>query len=167
MRNPLRYMPLVCLLVPSLALCAQSRNPYDLELENLRSEWSFASKLEKLVVLDRALRLRDYVDDRSQVQQFLENVRHSPAETDLVRNEAAAYIDDLRAFKVPLQPRAQHWSAVEGSRQRVLSEARAGAEKGADYALLAELEHASGAAEAADHMLQAAGLDPTAQRWLR
>ena len=31
MRNLLRYMPLVCLLVPSLALCAQSRNPYDLE----------------------------------------------------------------------------------------------------------------------------------------
>jgi hypothetical protein len=156
MRNLLRYMPLVCLLVPSLALCAQSRNPYDLELENLRLQWTSASKLEKLVVLEHALGLRDYVDDRTQVQQFLESVRQSAAENDLVRNEAAAYIDDLRAFKVPLQPHAQHWYAVDGSRQRVLSEARAVAEKGTGYAILAELEHASGVSEAADHMLQAA-----------
>lgn len=167
MRNLLRYMPLVCLLVPSLALCAQSRNPYDHELENLRSHWSFASKLEKLILLDHGLGLRDYVDDRTQVQQFFESVRQSAAENDLVRNEAAAYIDDLRAFQVPLQPRAQHWYAIDGVRPRVLSEARDSAEKGADYAILAELEHTSGAPEAADHMLQAAGIDPTAQHWLR
>jgi len=167
MRNLLRYMPLVCLLVPSLALCAQSRNPYDLEFENLRSQWTSASKLGKLVLLERTLALRDYIDDRAQLQQFLESVSLSAAENDLVRNEAAAYIDDLRAFKVPLQPRAQHWCAGDGTRQRVLLEARASAEKGADYAVLAELEHASGAPEAADHMLQAAGIDPTAQRWLR
>jgi transglutaminase-like putative cysteine protease len=167
MRNLLRYMPLVCLLVPSLALSAQSRNPYDLDLENLRSTWASASRLEKLVLLERALGLRDYVDDRAQIQQFFQSVRQSAAENDLVRSEAAAYIDDLRAFKMPLQPRAQHWYAVEGLRQRVLSEARASAEKDAAYAVLAELEHASGAAEAADHMLQAAGIDPTAQCWLR
>ncbi|HEY2113506.1 MAG TPA: DUF3857 domain-containing protein [Candidatus Angelobacter sp.] len=167
MRNLLRYMPLVCLLVPSLALCAQSRNPYDLELENLRSKWSSAGKLEKLVLLHHGLGLRDYVDDRTQVQQFLESLRQSAAENDLLRNEAAACIDDLRAFKGPLQPRAQHWYAMDGTRQRVLSEARATLENGADYAVLAELEHASGAPEAADHMLQAAGIDPTAQRWLR
>jgi hypothetical protein len=59
MRNLLRYMPLVCLLVPSLALCAQSRNPYDLDLENLRSQWSSASKLEKLVLLRHGLGLRE------------------------------------------------------------------------------------------------------------
>jgi len=167
MRNLLRYMPLVCLLVPSLALSAQSRNPYDLDLENLRSKWASASKLEKLVLLERALGLRDYVDDRAQIQQFFQSVRQSAAENDLVRSEAAAYIDDLRAFKMPLQPRAQHWYAVEGLRQRVLSEARASADKDAAYAVLAELEHTSGAAEAADHMLQAAGIDPTAQCWLR
>jgi transglutaminase-like putative cysteine protease len=167
MRNLLRYMPLVCLLVPSLALCAQSRNPYDLDLENLRSKWISASKLEKLVLLERALGLRDYVDDRAQVQQFFEGVRQSAAENDLVRSEAAAYIDDLRAFKIPLQPRAQHWYAVEASRQFVLSEARASAEKDPAYAITAELEHASGAPEAADHMSHAAGIDPTAQHWLR
>jgi len=167
MRNLLRYMPLVCLLVPSLALSAQSRNPYDLDLENLRSKWASASKLEKLVLLERALGLRDYVDDRAQIQQFFQSVRQSAAENDLVRSEAAAYIDDLRAFKMPLQPRAQHWYAVEGLRQRVLSEARASADKDAAYAVLSELEHTTGAAEAADHMLQAAGIDPTAQCWLR
>jgi len=167
MRNLLRYMPLVCLLVPSLALSAQSRNPYDLDLENLRSKWASASKLEKLVLLERTLGLRDYVDDRAQIQQFFQSVRQSAAENDLVRSEAAAYIDDLRAFKMPLQPRAQHWYAVEALRQRVLSEARASADKDAAYAVLAELEHTSGAAEAADHMLQAAGIDPTAQCWLR
>jgi len=167
MRNLLRYMPLVCLLVPSLALSAQSRNPYDLDLENLRSKWASASKLEKLVLLERTLGLRDYVDDRAQIQQFFQSVRQSAAENDLVRSEAAAYIDDLRAFKMPLQPRAQHWYAVEGLRQRVLSEARASADKDAAYAVLSELEHTSGAAEAADHMLQAAGIDPTAQCWLR
>ena len=124
MRNLLRHMPLVCLLVSSLALNAQSRNPYDLELENLRSQWPSAGKLEKLVLLDHVRRLRDFADDRRQVQLFLENVHQSAAENDLVRNEAAAYIDDLRAFKVPAQPQAQHWYAVDESRQRVLAEAR-------------------------------------------
>ncbi len=167
MRNLLRQMPLVCLLVSSLALCAQSRNPYDLELENLRSQWPSAGKLEKLALLDHVRRLRDFADDRRQVQLFLENVRHSAGEDELVRNEAAAYIDDLRAFKVPAQPQAQHWYAAEESRRRVLAEARTVADNAVSYETLAELEHLSGSTEAADHMLQAAGMDPTATRWLR
>jgi len=167
MRNLLRHMPLVCLLVSSLALCAQSRNPYDLELENLRSQWSTAGKLEKLALLDHVRRLRDFVDDRRQVQFFLENVGQSAAENDLVRNEAAAYIDDLCAFKVPAQHQAQHWYATEESRQRILAEARTAAGTGESDEILAELEHLSASPEAADHMLQAAGLDPTATRWLR
>jgi cellulose synthase operon protein C len=167
MRNLLRHMPLVCLLVSSLALCAQSRNPYDLELENLRSQWPLASKLGKLALLDHVRRLRDFADDRRQIQLFLENARQSSAENDLVRNEATAYIDDLRAFKVTTQPQAQHWYATDESRRRVLAEARATAGTGAAYEILAELEHLSGSPEAADHMLQAAGMDPTATRWLR
>src|SRR5437899_771532 len=167
MRNLLRYMPLVCLLVPSLALVAQPRNPYDLELENLRTQWTSAGKLEKLALLDQARRLRDYADDRSQVQLVLENVRQAAAEDALVRNEAAAYLDDLRAFNAPAQPRAQHWYAVDETRRRVLTEARTNPVKGTDFAILAELEHLSGAPDAADHMLQAARLEPTAARWLR
>ena len=167
MRNLLRYMPLVCLLLPALAIGAQPRNPYDSELQNLLSQWTSANKPEKLALLDQVRGLRDFADDRSQVQLFLESVRHSTAENDLVRNEAAACLDDLRAFKVPLQPRAQHWYAMPEPRQRVLAEAHNGAEKAAEYAILAELEHLSGAPDAADHMLQAARLEPTAQRWLR
>ncbi|HEY2233290.1 MAG TPA: DUF3857 domain-containing protein [Candidatus Angelobacter sp.] len=167
MRNLLRHMPLVCLLVSSLALCAQSRNSYDLELDNLRSQWPSAGKLEKLALLDHARRLRDFVDDRNQVQLFLENVHQSATENGVVRNEAAAYIDDLRAFKVPTQPRAQHWYAADESRPRVLAEARTSTVTGASYEILAELEHLAGSPEAADHMLQAAELEPTANRWLR
>jgi transglutaminase-like putative cysteine protease len=167
MHNLLRHMPLVCLLAPSLALCAQPRNPYDLELQTLRSQWASAAKLEKLVLLDQVRRLRDYADDRSQVQLFLEGVRQSAAENDLVRTEATAYLDDLRAFKVPTQPRAQHWYAVDEPRQRVLSEAQKSTEKGVDWAILAELEHLYGVPEAADHMLHAARLEPTAAHWLR
>ncbi|HEX3155957.1 MAG TPA: DUF3857 domain-containing protein, partial [Candidatus Angelobacter sp.] len=167
MRNLLRQMPLVCLLVSSLAVNAQSRNPYDLELENLRSQWPSAGKLEKLAILDHVRRLRDFVDDRRQIQLLLENVQQSSAENDLVRNEAAAYIDDFRAFKVPTQPQAQHWYAADESRRRILAEARTAAVTGASHEILAELEHFSGSAEAADHMLQAAELEPTATRWLR
>jgi transglutaminase-like putative cysteine protease/predicted Zn-dependent protease len=167
MRNLLRQMPLVCLLVSSLALSAQSRNPYDLELENLRSQWPAAGKLEKLGLLDHVRRLRDFADDRHQAQLFLENIRQSAAEDALVKNEAAAYVDDLRAFKVPAQPQAQHWYAAIESRQRVLAEARNVAGNAVSYEILAELEHMAGSAEAAGHMLQAAGTDPTATRWLR
>jgi cellulose synthase operon protein C len=167
MRNLLRHMPLVCLLVSSLALGAQSRNPYDLELDNVRSQWPSAGKLEKLALLDHVRRLRDFVDDRRQVQLFFENVRQSVAENDLVHNEAAAYIADLSAFKVPTQPQVQHWYANEESSRRVLTEARTAAGSGTSYEILAELEHLSASGEAADHMLQAAGLDPMAMRWLR
>ncbi|HEY2116030.1 MAG TPA: tetratricopeptide repeat protein, partial [Candidatus Angelobacter sp.] len=167
MRNLLRHMPLVCLLVLSLALNAQSRNPYDLELENIQSQWPSAGKLEKLTLLDHVRRLRDFADDRRQVQIFFENVRQSAAENNLVKNEAAAYIDDLRAFKAPAQHQAQHWYATEESRRPILAEARKSAATGASYETLAELEHMSGSPEAADHMLQAAALDPTATRWLR
>jgi transglutaminase-like putative cysteine protease/thioredoxin-like negative regulator of GroEL len=167
MRNLLRHMPLVCLLVPTLALCAQPRNPYDLEFETLRSQWSVAGKQEKLALLDHIRRLRDFADNRHQVQLFLESVRQSAAENDPIKNEAAAYIDDLRAFKSPTQPRAQHWYAMEDSRRHILAEARSAAETGASYAVLAELENLSGAPDAADHMFQAASLEPTAARWLR
>ena len=167
MRNLLRHMPLVCLLVSSLALYAQPRNPYDLELENLRSQWPSAGKLEKLALLDHVRRLRDFADNRSQVQIFLENVRQNSAENDIVRNEAAAYVDDLRAFKVPSQPRAQHWYTLDEPRRSILAEARTAAGTGASYATLAELEHLSVAPEAAGDMLQAASLEPTASLWLR
>jgi len=124
MRNVLRYMPLVCLLASTLTLNAQPRNPYDLELQNLRAQWTSASHLQKLVFLAQISHLRDFVDDRSQVTAALENIRQSRTEDDLIKNEAAAYLDDLRAFSTPLQPRARHWFAVETERKNVLTEAQ-------------------------------------------
>src|ERR1051326_2818823 len=167
MRNLLRHMPLVCLLVPCLALQAQSRNPYDLELTRLQAKWSAAGKLEKLVLFDRILHLRDFVDDRSRVQQFLENIRQSPAEDALVKTEAAASLADRRGFTLASHPRTQHWYATAESRKRVLAKARQAINSGsaADLQLLAEFEHLAGATEATDRIFQAAQLEPTAMRW--
>jgi transglutaminase-like putative cysteine protease len=169
MRNPLRYMPLVCLLAPCLALQAQSRNPYDLELTRLQTQWSSAGKLEKLVLVDRILHLRDFVDDRGRAQQFLAAIRESSAEDASIRSEAAASLDDLRAFSLASQPRTQHWYADGESRKRVLAEANRAviSTSAADFQLLAELEHMAGATEASDHMFQAARLEPSAARWQR
>jgi cellulose synthase operon protein C len=168
MRN-LRHMALVCLLVPCLALCAQSRNPYDLQFHKLQAEWSSCDKLEKLVLLSEIERLRDYVDDRASIQQALEAVRHSSTEDALIKTEAAASLDDLRKFIFPSQPRTQHWYAVREIRDQVLAEAQLAAASGKapDLASFAELEHLAGVPEAADHMLQAAQLAPTVTRWQR
>lgn len=165
----LRHMPLVCLLAPCLALYAQPRNPYDLELQHLQTEWSSASKLEKLVLLDGIEHLRDYVNERNQVQSALNTIRQSNTEDPLVKIEAAACLDDLRTFRLPSQPRTQHWYADPESRKRVLAEAKhsAGSDKPSDLEILAQLEYLTGGGEAGDHMLQAARLAPTAQRWLR
>jgi transglutaminase-like putative cysteine protease/predicted Zn-dependent protease len=166
----LRHMPLVCLLTPCLALCAQARNPYDSELELLlQSRWGPAGTLEKLALLDRIQHLRDYVNDRTRIQSALEAVRQSTGEDPLIRTEAAACLDDLRAFRLPSQPRTQHWYAEPESRKRVLADADKNAAWGDAPALetLAELEHLAGAPEAGDHMLQAAQLAPTTTRWRR
>jgi transglutaminase-like putative cysteine protease/Flp pilus assembly protein TadD len=169
MKNLLRHMPLVCLLALCPALHAQSRNPYDLEFNRLQGRWSAADVSEKLVLLDRILHLRDYVDDRASIQQFLETVRQSPAETASIKNEAAAALDDLRAFILSSQPRTQHWYTEEKSRRQVLAEANqiADSSNAAGLQLLAELEHLAGVTEAADHMFRAAQLQPNAVRWLR
>jgi transglutaminase-like putative cysteine protease len=165
----LRHMPLVCLLAPCLALYAQPRNPYDLELQHLQTDWASAGKLEKLVLLDRLQHLRDYVNDRAAVQSALETIRSSNAEDQLVKTEAAACLDDLRAFPLPSQPRTQHWYAEPESRKRVLAEVNqsAGSSQAADLESLAQIERLSGVPEAGDHMLQSARLAPTAARWQR
>ncbi|HKV93252.1 MAG TPA: DUF3857 domain-containing protein [Candidatus Angelobacter sp.] len=165
----LRHMPLVCLLAPCLALYAQPRNPYDLELQHVKKEWSSAGKLEKLALLDGIEHLSDYVNDRNQVQSALETIRQSNTEDPLIKTEAAACLEDLRAFHLPSQPRTQHWYAEPESRKRVLAEAthKAGSGKPVDLEILAQLEHLTGASEAGDHMLQAAHMAPTAQCWLR
>jgi transglutaminase-like putative cysteine protease len=165
----LRHMPLVCLLAPCLALYAQPRNPYDLDMQRLQTGWASAGKLEKLALLDRIQHLRDYVNDRSAVQSALESIRQSNTEDPLIKTEAAACLDDLRAFRLPSQPRTQHWYAEPESRKRVLAEANqsTGPDNAIGLETLAQLEHLTGAPEAGDHMLLAARLEPTPARWQR
>ncbi|HKD78259.1 MAG TPA: DUF3857 domain-containing protein [Candidatus Angelobacter sp.] len=165
----LRHMPLVCLIALSLALQAQTRNPYDFEFQQLQAKWASAGKPEKLVLLSQIQHLRDYVNDRAQVQRSLETIRQSSTEDPAIRSEAAACIDDLRAFRLPSQPRTQHWYAEPESRKRVLAEAieNAGSQQALNVEILAELEHLAGHSDAGEHMLQAARLDPTASRWQR
>jgi transglutaminase-like putative cysteine protease len=165
----LRHMLLVCLLAPFLALNAQPRNPYDLSLQQVQADWASAGKLGKLVLLDRMLHLRDYVSDGAEIQRALENIRQSNTEDLLVKTEAAAGLDDLRAFRLPSEPRTQHWYAEPEARKHVLAEANqnAAANQPAELEILAELEHLAGTSDAGDHMLQAAQLAPSAARWLR
>ena len=165
----LRHMPLVCLLAPCLALSAQPRNPYDLRFQHLQADWASAGKLEKLELLDRMQHLRDYVNDRSAVQSAVENIRQSDTEDPVIKTEAAACLDDLRTFRLPSQPRTEHWYSEQESRKRVLAEANQNASSNVAAAIetLSELEHLAGTPEAGDHMLQAARLEPTVTRWLR
>jgi len=167
MLSLLRYMPLVCLLVPCLALRAQTRNPYDLELQHMKLQWTTAGKLQKLVLLDRIEYLRDYVDDRQSVQQMLESVKQADTEDALVKTEAAASLDDLSPFRLPSQPRVPHWYTQDETRRRMLNQARASTATANDFEVIAELEHLCGSSEAVEHMIQAARLEPTAWRWNR
>src|SRR5260221_12751527 len=98
-----------CLLRPSFPFYAKRRNPYELKRQHLQMQRTTAGKLEKLALLDRIQHLRDYVDDRRQVQRALETIRHSGAENDLVKTEATACLEELRAFSLPSQHRTQHW----------------------------------------------------------
>ncbi|HEU4416701.1 MAG TPA: DUF3857 domain-containing protein [Candidatus Angelobacter sp.] len=168
MRN-LRQMPLVCLLAPCLALYAQPRNPYDLQLQRLQTQWTVATRLQKLALLDQMRHLRGYVDDRQQLQQMLETIRQAGTEDALIKKESAACLDDLRVFRLASQPRTAHWYEAADSRRQVLAEAAQAVETANPDSLqtLSELEHLAGAAQAADHMEQAARLAPTAQRWER
>lgn len=165
----LRHMPLVCLIALSLALQAQPRNPYDRDLQQLEANWASAGKLEKLTLLSRIQHLRDFVNDRAQVQSTLETIRQSSTEDPVIKSEAAACLDDLRAFRLASQPRTQHWYAEPESRKRVLAEAieKLGSQHALNLEILAELEHLAGNAGAGEHMLQAARLEPTASRWQR
>lgn len=168
-----RHLLLVCVLALSLRpLQAESRNPYDLELQQIESRWNTAAPLEKLILLDRVLCLRDYVDDRGWLKHWLVDVAVSPAENELTRSEAAAYLDDLRAFQgISRDGRTQHWYASGHTswRQQVLAEATRAASGGTAESLqiLAELELLAGLPAATGHMQQAARLGPSANRWER
>jgi lipopolysaccharide biosynthesis regulator YciM len=167
-----RHLLALCLLALCLhPLHAQSRNPYDLELQQLASYWDAKSLLERLIALDGAWCLRDYVGNRAQVRLWLESIARSSNEDGLVRDEAQAYLDDLGALEgIGRERRTQHWYELRAARRRqVLDEAAQAATEGSGEGLqlLAELELLAGVPAAAEHMQQAARLAPSANRWAR
>lgn len=154
--------------------CAQYRNPYDAELEQHNSALNSADTLHKLVLLDLIFELRDYTSDpeavprifRTTAQQVETAGKNRVIEEDddaLLHSEAQAYLNDLNRSTVMLTA-ARHWYQEEETRRHVL--ARVGSPAtAAGLQLRAELEHLAGLAEAAEHMRQAAQLEPTALRW--
>lgn len=167
MRSLLRNLLLGILLLSTslFAFSAQPTNPYDHQLQELRASIDSASYLEKLVLMDRAFHLRDYVDDSTSVSRIFEEITQQDAEDEaaLVHAEAEAYLSDIGVFlgKAP-SPQGRHWYQDAAQRTKVLAEA---AQPLLNMELLAELEHITGAPEAVDHMLQAAQLEATASRW--
>jgi tetratricopeptide (TPR) repeat protein len=167
MKTLLRYWLLVCLVVPCGRLSAQTRNPYDLQLHQLQARWSSAGALEKLVLLDQTFRLRDYVDDRSQIVTVFASVINAKGESQIVHQEASALSAELSGRT---DSAAQRWYVAGNSREQVLSEAlqtTRSSPTAESYGILAELEWIAGSPEAAEHMQRAAQLSPSAPRWQR
>src|SRR5260370_38612695 len=164
-----RHLLVVCVLALCLRpLHAQSRNPYDLELRQLASDWDAKSRLERLIALDRAWCLRCYVGSRAQVRLWLENVARSASEDGLLRDEAQAYLDDLGAREsIARERRTQHWYEPQTARRPQVLDGAAQAASGSSgesLQVLAELELLAGVPAAAEHMQQDALLAPGAKR---
>lgn len=170
MKRWLHYWLLVSLLAPCCYLPAQTRNPYDLKVDQLYQRVLLldkSGKLEKLVLLDQMFRLRDRLDDRGHLESLLSSLAADSRQPSIVVQEAAALSAEIESgSKTPAGPR---WFSNEGSRQQVLSEAASQVRPNdaGSYQVLAELEFLAGSPDAAAHMEEAAQLAPTAERWQR
>ena len=166
----LRLMVFVCLLAPWLAN-AQSRNPYDLELQRLQSRWASAGDLERLVLLNRILQLYDYVDDRAQIRTILKLAANAADAGDgkiQAAREAGIYLQELQAANGSAVELQEHWYKLEQRRQQVLAQAlQLPAGNAGNLDIAAEIETIAGSPAAVDHLKQAASLSPTTDRWAR
>lgn len=165
MKTLLRYLRFVCLLVPSCYLSAQTVNPFDLQSQEIQSDFSSAGELQRLVLLDRLFRLADYVDHPQDLCRFLDSVSAAASQPGIVRREASTISAELRGEDGPRAP--QRWFSQTDSRRQVLSAAATLIQAGAaePYQLLAELEHMAGSPNAAGHIERAAQLSPSVERW--
>src|SRR5262249_39957090 len=169
--NMLRGASLLVLCGTSFSAASQNPNNYDQELQQLRSAWSSADQLHRLVLADRILRLRDYIGDPGAISAtFAEIERQTSPENGLVHAEAGTCLNDIAIWEGgSSKSNTKHWYQDEEQRRAVLAEARKNAEQNASSAdgldLLAYLEHIAGLPEAAEHMQRAAELAPTVARW--
>lgn len=170
MKSLLHYWLLVSLLAPCYYLSAQTRNPYDLKLDQLYQRVSSldkAGKLEELILLDQMFRLRDCLDDRGHLESLLSSIADDAHQPPVVVQEAAALSAEVESGSK--SSAGLRWFSSEGIRQQVLSDAASQVRPNdaGSYQILAELEFIAGSPDAAVHMEQAAQLAPTAQRWQR
>jgi Flp pilus assembly protein TadD len=150
----------------SFAFSAPSKNPYNQELDQIRSAWISADTLQKLVLMDRFFRLRDYIDDPDSIARVFAAIAKETPQDSPVHAEAEAYLNDIALLEGQATFSAsRHWFAREEQRTRVLAQAASNSPAAENLELLAELEQIAGVPEAADHMQQAAQLAPTTRRW--
>jgi transglutaminase-like putative cysteine protease/tetratricopeptide (TPR) repeat protein len=162
------------LLIACTAVSATGNNPSNSEFQQLRSSWNSATKLQKLMLMERIYRLRDYVDDPQMVSQFFEEIETSTMEaqargqqqTSAISAEADAYMSDISVLEGRASSTGKlHWYEDRDQRSGILAEAEKLAPTAENLELLARVEQLAGVPEAADHMYEAAQLGPTAARW--
>lgn len=166
MKALLQHLPLVCLLALCQSLSAQTRNPYDIQLQELAGRTPVAAELQKLVLLDQIFRLRDYVSDRGPLLADLSAVANESTATEVVRREASTLLTDMGSDAGTVK---QRWYIDEGTRRRIISQARQLTATGTaeSYELLADLEFMAGLPEAAEDMEHSARISPNPRRWQR
>jgi transglutaminase-like putative cysteine protease len=152
----------------SFSYPAPAANPYETELQKLHSSFSSASDLQKLALMDRIFRLRDYVSDPGSITRTFQEIDDTSAPESLIHSEAEAYLSDIGGLlsQPPKAPKT-HWYQDAARRTEVLAQAARLEQSATNLEILAELEHTAGAPQAADLMLRAAQLEPTPERRLR
>lgn len=151
----------------SFSASVPAANPYDTELEKLYSLFSGASDLQRLALMERIFSLRDYVSDPGSITRIFQEIENASAPGALTHSEAEAYLSDIGGLLgEPSKAEKKHWFQDAARRGEVLAQGAKLEPSAAKLELLAELEHTAGVPEAADHMLQAAQLEPTPERWL-
>jgi len=168
--NVLRCASLLLLCGASFPATTRNSNSYDRELQQLRSSWSSADELHRLVLADHILRLRDYIEDPAVISATFTEIERESSDSGLSRAEIEACLNDIALWEGESpKSNTKHWYQDERQRRQVLDEARKNTEHNASGAdgleLLGWLEHIAGFPEAAEHMQHAAELAPTVARW--
>ena len=168
--NVLRCDSLLLLCGASFPAATQNSNSYDRELQQLHSSLNSADELHRLVLADRILRLRDYIEDPAVISATFTEMERESSDSALIRAEVEACLNDIAVWEGESPTsKTKHWYQDEQRRRQVLAEATKNAEQNATIAdgleLLGWLEHIASLPEAAVHMQHAAELAPTAARW--
>jgi tetratricopeptide (TPR) repeat protein/transglutaminase-like putative cysteine protease len=155
------------LLIARTAVSAPSHSPYNQQLDHLHSALNSSGDLDHLALMERIFQLREYVDDPQSIAAVFQEIKTSTMETRTHgKNQAEAYLNDIAVLEGRTSVSGKlHWYQDPEEQKQVLAEAAKLEPTATNLELLAQLEHLAGVPEAADHILQAAQLEPTASRW--